>query len=446
VDKENNMPKANCKAESAVLRTFLETYAEEVGQETGFVQRRSKLNSALFVQTLVMSCVDKPEASLNQMVQWSDELGLELTAQGLDKRLNERAVTFLWRLVERAVANLRRQVGVPEAQLEQFKEIAIVDSTQVALPDCLRLEFAGSGGNASYAALKFQLRFDYLAGHISALQVEAARQSDHGCQLHRQHLTEGSLQLFDLGYFDQSALSEIAQAGAYFICRLHPQVGLYESENTCKSMDIVDWLKQLDADRYEFESYVGSQARVRVRVLLQRLPADLIEERRRKAQATARRKGKTYSQSHLALLEWSILITNVTPQQLSFEQVMALYPIRWQIELIFKLWKSHAKLASVGQWRPARVLCHLYARLLALVLFHWFIAPWRFGEWGELSLTKAFQVFQRHISRLAQAIVAGWQEMSTVLEKIIHDCLRFACKNKRQQSLSSFQSFVRAKA
>src|ERR1700712_4109153 len=143
--QEKNMPKTNCKAESIVLQEFLETYAEEIGQETGFVQRRSKLSSTLFVQTLVLSCVDKPETSLNQMVQWSDELGLGLTAQGLDKRLNERAVTFLWRLVKRPAARLRRQAGVPEAQLEQFKEIAIVDSTQVALPECLRVQFAGFG-------------------------------------------------------------------------------------------------------------------------------------------------------------------------------------------------------------------------------------------------------------------------------------------------------------
>ncbi len=435
------MPQTNYKVESSVLQRFLETYAEEIGRETGFEQRQSKINSARFVQTLVLSCINQPEASLNQMVQWSDEIGLEVTAQGLDKRLNDRAVKLLWGLVERAVAQLRRAVKVPEALLAQFKEIAIVDSSQVALPECLGELFAGSGGNASVASLKFQLRFDYLAGHISALEVEAGRNSDHGCQLHRQNLTSGSLQLFDLGYFDQSALSEIAQADAYFICRLHPQVGLYKSASASKSIDLVDWLKHLKTDRYEVQSYVGSHERVAVRVLLQRLPADMVEERRRKAQANARRQGKTYSQSHMALLDWSILITNVPTDKLSFEQVMALYPIRWQIELIFKLWKSHAKLASVGQWRPARVLCHLYARLLALVLFHWLIAPWRFGVWGELSLTKAFQVFQRHVLRLAQAIVAAWQEITSVLEKIIGDCLRFACKTKRKKSPSSFQYF-----
>jgi len=435
------MPQTNYKVESSVLQRFLETYAETIGRETGFEQRRSKLTSARFVQTLVLSCINQPEASLNQMVQWSDEIGLEVTAQGLDKRLNDRGVKLLWGLVERAVAQLRREAKVPEALLAQFKEIAIVDSSQVALPACLVDLFAGSGGNASVASLKFQLRFDYLAGHISALGVEAGRHSDHRCQFHRQHLTPGSLQLFDLGYFDQAALADIAQAQAYFICRLHPQVGLYESFEAGKSMDVAHWLTQLNQDRYEFERYVGSQERVPVRVLVQRLPATLIEQRHRKARATARRKGKTYSQPHMTLLDWSILITNVPLGCLSFEHVMALYPIRWQIELIFKLWKSHAKLASVGQWRPQRVLCHLFARLLALVLFHWLIAPWRFGEWGELSLTKAFQVFQRHTSRLAQAILAGWHHMTCVLAKISDDCLRFARKNKRKQSPSSFSFF-----
>lgn len=149
-----------------------------------------------------------------------------------------------------------------------------------------------------------------------------------------------------------------------------------------------------------------------------------------------------YSQTYLALLEWAILIPNVPVDLLSFEQVMALYPIRWQIELVFKVWKSHAKRASVGQWRPQRVLCHLYARLVALVLFHSLVASWRFGEWGELSWVKAFQVFQRHTLRLAQAIHSGWHEMPRVLANITGDFLRFACKDRRRKSPSSFQYFL----
>lgn len=440
------MPKVNYKTERKALHTFLETYATELGRESGFVQRASKLNSALFVQTMVLSCIANPEASLNQMVEWSDELGLALTAQGLDKRLNEGAVNLLWGLVERGVACLRRQANVAEAQLEQFKEIALVDSTQIALPACLREQFAGSGGNASSASVKFQLRFEYLSGQVSALAVEAGRSSDQHTCLHRQQLTKGSLQLFDLGYFNQTALTEITQAEAYFLCRLHPQVGLYETAKTSTSIDLLDRLKQGVGDRLEFTAYLGSTSRLSVRVLAQRLPSAVIAERHRKAQATARRKRKAYSQHYLTLLDWSVLITNVPQERLVFEQIMALYPIRWQIELLFKLWKSHAKLASVGQWRPQRVLCHLYARLLALVLFHWLIAPWRFGVWGELSLTKAFQVLQHHTLRLAQAIVAGWRGLAPVLDKIIRGWRRFAKKNKRRHSPSSLDRFRLARA
>lgn len=436
------MPTTDCKVESQELQAFLEEYAQEAGETTSFVQRRSKLDSARFVQTLVLSCMHEPEASLNQMIQWSDELGLEVSAQGLNKRINERAVNFLACLLERAGSCLRRQGNVPEAALQQFNGICIVDSTQVALPDCLRLRFAGSGGNAAASSLKFHVRFDYLAGCVSAIEAVAGRSSDQKCLFHRQHLTSGGLQLFDLGYFQQTALSDIVQAEAYFICRLHPQVGLYETVAASRSVDMGSWLKTLEGDQHEGTYYVGSHERVAVRVLCQRLPLPVAEERRRKAQATARRKGKTYSQTHLALLEWSILITNVPSERLSFAQVMALYPIRWQIELVFKLWKSHAKLASVAQWRAERVLCHLYARLLVVVLFHWVIAPWRFGEWGELSLTKAFQVFQRQTTRLAVAIADGWHSMAGVLAKIIGDCLHFAPKTSHKKSLSSFHSFV----
>ena len=88
------MPNLNCKAESHDLQVFLERYATEVGQASGFVQRTSKLTSALFAQTLILSCIDQPEASLKQMVQWSDELGLWLTPQALDKCTNEMLSYF----------------------------------------------------------------------------------------------------------------------------------------------------------------------------------------------------------------------------------------------------------------------------------------------------------------------------------------------------------------
>jgi DDE family transposase len=440
------MPHNHYKVESDRLQTFLESCAKQVGQASGFARRTSKVNSAIFAQTLILSCMAEPEASLNQMVQWSEDLGVQVSAQGLDKRLTQRAVDFLSGLLEQAVSLFRRQAGLPSVALQQFSSILIVDSSQVALPDCLRSQFAGSGGNAAAASLKFHLSFDYLAGHVNGLEVVAGRSPDQKCTLHRQQVAAGSLQLFDLGYFEQTVLSDIAAAAAYFVCRLHPQVGVYLTPTAPHALDVAEWLSHLAVNEAEIVGYVGHKTRLPVRLALQRLPPSVVEERRRKAYANAQRRGKTYSQSYLTLLEWTILITNVPPSWLSWAQVMALYGLRWQIELIFKVWKSQAKLASVGQWRPQRVLCHLYARLLALVLFHWLVAPWRFGEWGELSWPKAFQVFQRHASRLADTMRTNWQGTAEVLEKMTSDFLRFACKDNRRKSPSSFQAFIQAEA
>lgn len=63
-------------------------------------------------------------------------------------------------------------------------------------------------------------------------------------------------------------------------------------------------------------------------------------------------------------------MTNVSVTQLPAEHADLIYTLRWQIELIFKLWKSQL---SVDEWssrHPWRILCEIYAKLLAIVIQH----------------------------------------------------------------------------
>ena len=179
-----------------------------------------------------------------------------------------------------------------------------------------------------------------------------------------------------------------------------------------------------------------------VRVLFQRLPREVVQARRRKAKKSMRRQGKTASTRYLQLLEWNIYVTNVSEEWLTFEQVFLVYRLRWQIELIFKLWKSEARINQIGSWRPARALCQLYARLIAVVLFHWLVAPNRLAQTYELSLVKAYRIMRRHVPRLALAIGSGWQQVAAVIDRLVRDFLHYGRKDSRKKCPSTYRRIL----
>lgn len=84
-----------------------------------------------------------------------------------------------------------------------------------------------------------------------------------------------------------------------------------------------------------------------------------------------------------------MLITNVAAEQLSLDEALVLQRLRWQIELLFKIWKQEGQ---VDQWRskkPWRILTEAYAKLLGLLIEHWLVV---LGCWHDPnhSMMKAY--------------------------------------------------------
>ena len=79
-----------------------------------------------------------------------------------------------------------------------------------------------------------------------------------------------------------------------------------------------------------------------------RLSPEIVEEKRRQLCDNPRRKGRTVSAISLAWLKGSIFITTVPLEWLSLEQVALIYRLRWQIELLFKLWKSECQMDRIA--------------------------------------------------------------------------------------------------
>lgn len=438
--------KSECIRKAEQMQVFFEEIAQEVAYETGFVQRTSKLDGTSFSQTLVLGYLDNAQASLNDLAQVSADLGISISSVGLHSRINEKSVVFMKRLSERALSCLQDGENLPLEVLKAFTQVNIVDSTIIKLPPCLAQHFPGVRTNGSEAALKVQLSYEYLSGRMNAIRLEAGRSPDQKSDLPLQFAQVGSLTLMDLGYFDQKTFAHIAESGGYFISRLQSQVGLYEIGAEQSNFDILAYLNQVGMSSGDTTVLMGSKQRLAVRLISIPLPADVVAERRRKAQAKARKHGHTCSQRTLDLLAWALFVTNVPCAWLSAESIALIYRVRWQVELIFKLWKSQAKINRIAAWRIERVLCQFYARFLGVILLHWLSAKQRVSQWGELSLPKAYAVLRRQTTRLLDAIADTWFTVASVLDKIIKDFRRFALKNKRQKSLSTYQLLVLADA
>jgi len=145
--------------------------------------------------------------------------------------------------------------------------------------------------------------------------------------------------------------------------------------------------------------------------------------------------GKPVNAALLELANWTMVITNVPSTMLSFEQALALLRARWQIELLFKLWKQHGLLDEWNATNPWRILCEVYAKLLAMVVQHWFIL---LSCWDDPhhSLSSVAEVLREQVPTLVHGLT-GTLRLGRAI-RIITTCVRGGCAiPKRSTRLST---------
>jgi hypothetical protein len=272
-------------------------------------------------------------------------------------------------------------------------------------------------------------------GGLDGPELNAGRTQDKRTALQTAPVPAGGVRVADQGFWSLPVLQAVAATGGYFLTRLHQQTAVFAEDGTRR--DLVAWLATQPGDRLDVPVRLGVAERLAARLLAVRVPQAVADERRRKLHAAARREGTTPSARQLALAAWTLLVTNVPAEQLSVAEALALGRARWQVELLFKRWKSGGQLATWRSAKPARVLCEVYAKLIALVLQHWLLVVgcWAFADRSRAKAAPTVRAYALAVALALREV----ERLAAVLHRL-RRCLTAGCKvDRRRAHPSTFQ-------
>lgn len=423
---------------ASALQRLLGSKAEETAEASGLIKRRRKFSGSTLLSTFVLGFLRKPKATSEDLARTAAELGVGVTPQAVRKRYGPDLVESLRNLfdagVTEAIAGEARSIPL----LRKFTAVDIGDSSTIGLPDELAEQFPGCGGKSESgkAALKLQVELDQIDGRLKVV-LEAGRQSDAKSALMKTLPAGGSLTIRDLGYFSLEWFNSLIAVAAFFISRLQPKTMVFDPEGT--PLDLLKTLQEYTGDKpFERDVLLGKDERVPCRLIALRAPPEAVARRRQKAYEKARKDGRTPSAEHLAWLAFTVFITNCGSEKLSWKEVVVLYRLRWQIELLFKLWKSHNLLAHVDERDTADMrMAKFYARLTGALVQHWILLT---SAWTSArhSLRKAAVVIQEHLLLILAAITDS-EQLRLTLERLTRLVDRPSRIGKRKQRPGTHQ-------
>lgn len=420
---------------AATVQSLFGIWADEADRETNVIQRKRKFSASTLAQTFVLGHLAHPDASDEDLARTAALVGVEVSTQAVEQRFSQRLADFLEVLFRKGVTALVQAPQCVPGLLERFADVLLLDATTISLAEELSDRFPGCGGShGGTAALKLQVQLSLVTGALNALRITRGREPDRACDLQHATPQAGTLHIADLGYFDTSKFARFAKAGAFWLSPL-----LYPTEvadpETGAALPLMRWLSQLGTV-VDLPILLGRRERVPCRLIAWRLPEEVANRRRQKQRETAKKKGRPApSAQRLAWCDWGLLVTNVPPEKLSIDEARVLYRSRWQIELLFKRWKSQNQIARMSG-DATRAMVRLWSRLLAVLVQHWLLLGTAWGDHRK-SLVKTWEAIRQLGTTLAAAVNNQRQFLDTL--ETLQRMVRSSARRNKRKNPSTFE-------
>jgi IS4 transposase len=176
-----------------------------------------------------------------------------------------------------------------------------------------------------------------------------------------------------LGYFDPAQFQQEQEAGEYSLSRYKAgQLKRFDEQGN--ELDLLSFLKEQAPEQAD-DGWVpvGATRGLRARLIAIAVPEEVAIKREQASRRKAHKHGRKVNPLLLELANWRLILTNLGPELLSLQEALVLLRLRWQVELLYKLWKQYAQADTSRSQHPWQMLCDYYAKLLGLLIVQGFM-------------------------------------------------------------------------
>lgn len=346
-----------------------------MAKQTGFVCRNRKLSATQLVNTLMFTSNSQSHTSLEDMTaDLYQQFNVDISKEALHKKFTPSGVQFLKEFLRLQLSKQFSSQIDPDLS-KRFSSINLKDSCRFSIPTTYDGSYPGFGNfSPKNGLMQWQYEYDLLQGNWRYLELTNIRRNDQKDSNETLGLlAKGSLNIRDLGYITPSYLKAVIKEEAFFLNRMPPQASIYgaQSKKQITWKDIHREFNKTKSSAIELKVLLYEKHQIPCRLIIEKLDNATHKQRLKKAKNSAKSRGVGLSDDHRIRCGYNTFITNVDKDILPIENIRKAYYLRWQIELVFKTWKSFFEIDHIKKVKKERLECQLLAQLL------WILVNWK---------------------------------------------------------------------
>jgi hypothetical protein len=353
--------------EWAILESWLPNDIEFLAKKHGFIRRgRGVQDPRRWLRLILMHVAGGP--SLKQTVARAAELDLaHVSAVALFKLLRT-AEPWLRSLTSHLLHQHRQMLGPWAARWPGG--VRVIDTTEVVEP----------GARGSAWRIHYSLRLPEMACDHYELT-----DSSGGEKLGRFAFHPKELVLADRGYSHRAGVAHVLAAGADAVVRWNHALFPLEVPGG-GPFDPLPKLRRLKVgEEAEWAAeFVHDGKRHAIRLCARRKARQAADRARKRSLRKAQKNQTQADERSLELTQYVMVLTSAPDTALPTRAVLGMYRCRWQVELVFKRFKSLLGMGHVPKSDDASAKAWMQAKVLTALLIERALMEARFfSPWGD---------------------------------------------------------------